>query len=140
MAVRFQLSDKMGDAIILVTAEAETVDEAELQFATAVGYIGRGQVYDAFAKGQTGPAVTTVTNVFPGAQVQETPAHRPPSPQAGSHYPPAEPQMPAAATPTCQHGQKVWKEGEKNGRKWKAWACPAGQNDPTRCAFQWVRD
>ena len=36
---------------------------------------------------------------------------------------------------TCQHGDRVWREGEKNGRAWGGWACPADK--PNQCAMKW---
>jgi hypothetical protein len=36
---------------------------------------------------------------------------------------------------TCQHGDRVWRDGEKNGRAWGGWACPADK--PHQCAMKW---
>lgn len=36
---------------------------------------------------------------------------------------------------TCQHGDRVWRDGEKNGRAWGGWACPADK--PNQCAMKW---
>lgn len=40
------------------------------------------------------------------------------------------------AAPSCQHGPREYKTGEKNGKTWKAWFCtaPKGQS----CPAQWV--
>lgn len=51
--------------------------------------------------------------------------------------PPAPPAAPAAGGgPACQHGGKVWKEGQnKAGRPYKGWFCPANVNG---CAPTWA--
>ena len=36
---------------------------------------------------------------------------------------------------TCAHGDRVWRDGEKNGRAWGGWACPADK--PNQCAMKW---
>ena len=46
---------------------------------------------------------------------------------------------PFVATPigieTCQHGDRVWRDGEKKGRAWGGWACPADK--PNQCPMKW---
>jgi hypothetical protein len=40
--------------------------------------------------------------------------------------------------PICKHGPRVWKEGVKNGKAWKAWMCPAQQGAPDKCSPEWA--
>lgn len=42
-----------------------------------------------------------------------------------------------APTPQCQHGQRVYRTGTKNGKKWEAWFCPLPRNQGA-CAPEWV--
>lgn len=37
---------------------------------------------------------------------------------------------------TCQHGDRVWRDGEKNGRAWGGWACPSKDKEH-QCAMKW---
>lgn len=140
MTTTIQVSDKLGELIILVKSEHEVPEEAYADFASTLALIGNQAAEStlqridlALTKPATAaPAPTlaqaqaTVQRTFPEAQVQ---------PGA-----PAGPPMPSAATPACQHGQKVWKEGVSAKGPWKAWACPAASSDPTRCKFQFIRD
>jgi hypothetical protein len=59
------------------------------------------------------------------------------------------PQLPAAAqpstgpgpAPSCPHGQREFISGTsaKTGKLWKAWACPADRDDPSKCDKEWIR-
>lgn len=42
-----------------------------------------------------------------------------------------------APAPQCQHGQRVYRSGTKNGKKWEAWFCPLPRNQGA-CAPEWV--
>lgn len=127
MTIKLQISDKRGDAILLAAVEGDDPVVVEQDFAEAVALAGLAASYESFAQPAanfarpttTGQAVQNVTQAFPQAQVVQAPA--------------------AAGAPACQHGQKVYKSGEKNGRAWEAWACPARSSDPTRCGFEWIR-
>ena len=41
-----------------------------------------------------------------------------------------------AGIETCVHGDRVWREGEKNGRAWGGWACPV-QDKNAQCQMKW---
>lgn len=47
-------------------------------------------------------------------------------------YPPPE------NTPTCVHGDRVYKSGSKDGKPWAGWFCPQGKD--SGCAVGWVKD
>jgi hypothetical protein len=144
MTVRIQISDKRGDAILLVTVEGDTVEQVEADFAAAAGLAGLGAAYEGFG-------IPNPVAAVPAAAIVTRPAQQDPWGQ-----PPVQPMVPAAATqqypqaapagapgpaPQCQHGQKLWRTGTSasNGREWKAWFCPAPGNDPTQCKKEWVR-
>ena len=146
MSIKFQISDKRGDAILVVVSEADTVEQAESAFAAAVGLAGLGGAYESF--GTPNPVAA-----LPAAAMVTRPAQEPwgnPPVQPMQQYQQA-PQLPAAAAPApagapgpapvCQHGSKLYREGTSasNGRAWKAWFCPAPGNDPTQCAKEWLR-
>ena len=37
---------------------------------------------------------------------------------------------------SCQHGDRVWRDGEKNGRAWGGWACPS-KDKANQCTMKW---
>jgi hypothetical protein len=125
MTIKYQLSDKRGDAILLASAEGDDPAVVEQDFAEAVALAGLANSYEAFARPPAAPPQYAAPASIGQAVVNAQPL--------------AQPQVPAAAAPTCQHGQKQYKSGDKNGRKWEAWACPARSSDPTRCGFEWIR-
>jgi hypothetical protein len=145
VTTKFQISDKRGDAILLVSVEVpDGTDPAllgvfEEQFAAAVGLVGLGASYEAFgvAAPATVPQATQVT--------RPAPAYHEPSDPPGWGQPPVPPmqqpqsQPPAAARPSCQHGPKEYRHGTTNGRDWAFWGCVARQGDPTKCEKEWVR-
>lgn len=146
MSVTYQISDKRGDAILVVKAEFPTAEQAEAEFAKATGLAGLGTAYEGF--GTPNPVAA-----MPAAAMATRPQEQwgnPPVAPMQQQYQQA-PQMPAAAAPApagapgpapvCQHGQKLYREGvsQANGRAWKAWFCPAPGNDPTQCAKEWLR-
>jgi hypothetical protein len=130
MTVRFQISDKRGDAILLATAEGDDPIAVEQDFAEAVAVAGLAASYEAFS--QPAPAYQQPASLGQARANVVQAFNNPPTPP-----------LPAAADggapPSCQHGTKVYKSGEKNGRQWEAWACPGRSSDPTRCGFEWIR-
>jgi hypothetical protein len=142
MSVTYQISDKRGDAILVVKVEADTVEQAEADFAAATGLAGLGTAYESFG-------IPNPVAAVPAAAIATRPAYTPPA--EPWDQPRQAPQLPAAAAPqaggapgaapVCQHGTKLYREGTSasNGRPWKAWFCPAPGNDPTQCAKQWLR-
>lgn len=38
----------------------------------------------------------------------------------------------------CAHGWMVYKTGEKNGKSWAAYMCPAPKGDPNQCKPVWA--
>lgn len=126
MTIRLQISDKRGDAILLATADGDDPVTVEQEFAEAVALTGLAASYEAFSRPAAQPANYSQPATL-GQAVQNA-------------APLTAPQAPAAAgAPVCQHGTKVYKTGEKNGRAWAAWACPARSSDPSRCGFEWIR-
>jgi len=136
MTVRYQISDKRDQAILVIDVTEDTVEQAEATFAAAVGLAGLGTAYESFS-------IPNPVAALPAAAMLT----RPQAPAQGDPWgQPPVPPMPAAAAapgaaPTCQHGTKLYKEGTSasNGRPWKAWFCPAAGTDPTQCAKQWLR-
>jgi hypothetical protein len=142
VTVRYQISDKRDQAILVIDVTEDTVEAAEATFAAAVGLAGLGTAYESFG---TPAPVATIPSITQLTRPQEQWGNPPVQPYGQA------PQMPAAAAPqgggapgaapVCQHGAKLWREGTSasNGRPWKAWFCPAPGNDPTQCAKEWVR-
>lgn len=156
MSLTLQLSDKRGDAILLAKVELDdlsdqAIQQAEAQLAAAAGLVGLGESYERFgaAAPATVPAVTQL--IRPVGQPAQQPAavHADPTwgqppvpPFQPAQAPQAAPQVPGAAAPFCHHGQRVFISGTSNKppyREWKAWACPADRNDPTKCEKEWIR-
>lgn len=135
MSVRYQLSDKRDQAILVIDVTEDTVEEAEATFAAAVGLAGLGASYESFS-------IPNPVAAVPAAAILTRPVEPwgnppvPPMPQAAAQGGGA-----PGAAPTCQHGTKLYKEGvsASNGRAWKAWFCAAPGNDPTQCPKQWLR-
>lgn len=44
-----------------------------------------------------------------------------------------------SADKQCRHGAMVFKSGTNAKGAWKAWMCPAGQKDPSRCEPVWIK-
>lgn len=147
MTTTYQVSDKIGDAIFVIKTEADDPGQAFGDFSVALSLIGNQQAEAVLARlegvlsreagaapAPLAPAVATVAAAFPNAQplANYVPAATPPLPAAAAGAAPGGP-------PTCQHGTKQYKSGEKNGRSWQAWACPASSSDTTRCGFEWIR-
>lgn len=132
MTIKYQLSDKRMDAILLVTAEHEDADVAYNLFRAGVEDLSLTAALAAFGQpGPTAAAVHAVTQAFPTAAIQ--PVHPPQLPAAAGGAAPG-------GAPSCQHGVKQMKTGQNDRGEWRAWACPARSSDPTRCKFQFIRD
>lgn len=152
MTTTYQLSDKAGDAIILVKVEAPDGVSPETAFgvfAEALQHAGLDGALDRYNQRQLAGAVAVAA---PLTQAEPEPWGNPPvpafqpAPNQGyvQQAPPQQPQLPAAAQPSapfCTHGQRVFISGisQKTGREWKAWACPADRNDPSKCDKEWIR-
>jgi hypothetical protein len=157
--VSYQLSDKRGDAILVVKADgpAEHADLIYSAFGAAAQSAGLDAALQAF--GDLPGAVSTATAILGGQPVPQLPqqgtsaqtyAAAPASwgqPPVPPFQPPAQqyqqPPMPAAAAPAaapqCQHGTKVHRSGSNDRGTWNAWACPAPKGDPTQCKFEFIR-
>jgi hypothetical protein len=142
MTVSYQISDKRGDAILVVRVEEATVEQAESAFAAAVGLAGLGNAYESFG-------IPNPVAAVPAAAVATRPAQDPwgQPPVQPMQYAPQVPQaavqQPAGPTPPdpCQHGAWLYREGvaQATGRPWKAWFCAASSSDPTQCQKKWIR-
>lgn len=71
-----------------------------------------------------------------GATPLEHPGANQPPPRAAA--PTVNP--PGLSAPTCPHGTKTYKTGQKNGNTWKAWMCPAVKGTPGQCPPEWLKD
>ena len=134
----FQISDKRGDAILLVKTEGFDPDATYQAFGAAVQDAGLDGSLNTFGQG----LVQAVTNAQPlvGAQgyVQQ-PQYAPQVPAAAQQY--AQPQQAPAQQgggKSCQHGPKTYKSGNTNGRDWAFWGCNARSNDPSKCEKEWA--
>lgn len=149
MTVTYQLSDRRGEAILLVKAEGpgEQSDQVYAGFAAAAQSAGLDASLEAF--GNLPGAVSVATAILGGQPVPQLPQLQPwGQPPVPAYQPPAQPYqqppMPAAAqqvqaAPQCQHGTKVHRTGSNDRGTWNAWACPAPKGDPTQCKFEFIR-
>jgi hypothetical protein len=151
VTVTFQISDKRGDAILLVKAEGpgEQSDQVYAGFAAAVQSAGLDGSLDAFGPQGLDPlaaARQTVANA--GLLAQQQPAQppwgQPPVPafQPQPAYQP--PQMPAAAQggdgKFCIHGAMTFRSGTgKTGKPYSAYFCPSPKGTPNQCDPEFVR-
>lgn len=154
MTVKYQISDKRGDAILLVSTEgpAEHADLVHGAFAAAVQKAGLDSAYQSFD--ELPGAIKTVTAVFPGAQV--TAAAGPPDPWGTPPVPPFQPEappappVPAAAAPQrgggqvkngfCNHGAATPRASKEGAPKqWRGYFCPAPKGAPDQCEPEFVR-
>ena len=72
----------------------------------------------------------------PAAPVTAPAPAQPAPPSSGWNQPAPAPQQ---AAPACPHGVRVFKSGNKNGRTWQAWMCPAPKGTPGQCQPEWVK-
>ncbi len=125
-----------------VTLGADTPEELAVLVDRA-GQAGLGAAVANAAKGFQGTyAVAGATG--PVQQVGYEASPTPPVPTAAP--PVAQPAAPAApvqsappANPgmSCEHGPRVMRQGNKNGRNWTAYFCPLPQDTPGACAPIW---
>ena len=138
MTTTLQISDKRGDAILLVKVEAPSdapIEAVESAFAAAAGLAGLGTAYESFglAPAATIPAITQLTR--PAQEPWGNPPVQPMVPAAVQQQQPA-----TAAGPVCQHGPKTLISSKPGAPKpWQFWGCNARQDDPTKCEKEWVR-
>lgn len=138
MASTYQLSDKRGDAILVVKLEApDNVDASVIytRFVELLSEAGIQAAADAF-DGTTQAAVAAAAPlVAPAAARAAESWGNPPVPAM------AQPQVPAAAGggKACdRHGiPMTYKSGETNGREWAFWGCNGPSND--RCEKVWAK-
>lgn len=71
--------------------------------------------------------VAVVQNTFPGATVVEKPTK-----------PQAQAAPTAGGAPVCRHGAMNLVEGNKGGKKWRAYMCAAGKDAVDKCSPQWL--
>lgn len=153
MPVSFQISDKRGDAILVVKAEgpAEQADQIFAGFAAGAQVAGLDAALDAF--GNLPGAIANVQAVFPTASV--TAAAGPPAPWGNPPVPAYQPPpMPAAAAPAgppargggkvqnghCAHGAGSYRESKPGApRPWTGYFCPAPKGDPNQCEPEFQR-
>jgi hypothetical protein len=114
MTTKFQLSDKRGDAIILVSAEDTDPGVAYQSFRVAAEDAGLNEVVLSF---QNAPAA-------PAAYSAPAPAYAaaPAAPPAG---------VPGA--PRCNHGPRTRRAGTNQRGPWVGWFCPSPKGTPDQC-------
>lgn len=169
MTTTFQVSDRNGDAIFVVKSENPDPAIAYSEFATALAAVGSQEAEATLSRlagvfGKATPTSSSVANplaaaqatamaAFPGAVPQgQDPWGNPPVPPfqpaaapqlpAAAAAPPFQPQQQAGSAPVCQHGPKEYITGTSKNppyREWKAWACRADRNDPSKCEKEWIR-
>lgn len=134
MTTTVQISDKRGDAILLVKVEApDEIDPANV-FARFVQVAAEAGIDTAVSSFDTPVPVQAVAAAAPLTQ---------PAQQSSWGNPPVPPMQPAAAAPTpappvCQHGPKQYKSGVGAKGPWAFWGCTARSDDATKCDKQWV--
>lgn len=159
MTVTFQISDKRGDAILLVKAEGpgDQVDAIHGGFVTAAAAVGLQASVDAFDS--LPGAVATVQAAFPNAMTTirpgptsapvygEAPASwgQPPVPP---FQPPAQPQAPApqrsgqtkVSGGHCIHGPATPRQSKPDAPKqWRGYFCPQPKGAPDQCEPEFIR-
>lgn len=139
MTTRFQISDKRGDAILLVTTEHEDPEAAHHLFALATQQAGLDKAYEAFSAFPAGPVA--IASRALGAT---------PVPQQPAYQPPAAPQIPAAAANAqavqpgkvrggqCVHGAANHRTGTNARGPWQGYFCPEPKGAP-QCDPEFLR-
>jgi len=159
MTTKFQISDKIGEAIFVISSEGADPGQAYGDFAVALSLVGNqqaeavlGRLTDVLSRGAVVSTVAdplaaaraTVQASFPGAVEAggnqwgqpPVPAYQPPMPAAAAAPAPGDPRA------MCQHGPKTLLNGKgKNPphNPWQAWGCNAQKNDPSKCPLDFIR-
>lgn len=126
-----QVSPKLPDGS-LINIRGTAVSEVLEQLGTLAA--NAGDLTDSMRLiAAAGTAVNAGHAASQAAPAAPAPAAWTPPATNGAAAPAAS--QPGAA-PSCQHGPREYKTGEKNGKTWKAWFCtaPKGQS----CSAQWV--
>jgi hypothetical protein len=129
----YQISDKRGDAILVVKVEAPDdapVGNVFARFVELASEAGIQAAIDGFDQPVPAAALAAAAPLTQAA-----------APSWGN--PPVPPMQPAAAAPAggppvCQHGPKQYKTGTGAKGPWAFWGCTARSDDPTKCDKQWV--
>ena len=159
MTTTFQLSDKGGEtgqAILLIKVEAPDQVSPEAAWGVFVQAVAEAGLtdsidnFDALKKAaevaRAGLGATPVQQTAPAPAAAVAWGNPPVPPMQGAPQLPAAAAAPAVgAAPACHHGTKefisgITKSGKNAGKTWKAWACPADRDDPSKCEKEWVRD
>jgi len=146
VTITLKAGDKFDAPWIVVSGDtpAEALDNlrllGELGASAEVANAARG-LQSVYAIGQAMGPVQTVPQENPaaaGGQVVQFPTPTAP-PQAPPQAAPAAPaqQAPPANAMFCPHGQRTFRSGQKNGRKWTAYFCPLPQGHPDQCQAIW---
>lgn len=80
-------------------------------------------------------AVATLAPLSIGSSTV-TPPSQPSSPTAFPSTPPVA-QTPSGS-PTCLHGPRTFRTGNKNGKQWSAWMCNTPKGTPDQCQAVWA--
>jgi hypothetical protein len=115
MTTKFQLSDKRGDAIILVSAEDNDPGVAYQSFRVAAEDAGLDAVVQSF-QGATASVIAA-----PAAAYASAPAAVAAAPLA----------VPGA--PRCNHGPRTRRAGTNQRGPWVGWFCPSPKGTPDQC-------
>jgi hypothetical protein len=122
MTTKFQLSTKLGEDILLVSAEDADPGAAYQNFRVAAEDAGLNGKVEAIVNGANAPAAAVV-NAAQGRTYAP----------AGA---PAPAQQPAAVpgAPRCHHGPKTRRTGTNARGAWVGWFCPSPKGTPDQCA------
>jgi hypothetical protein len=116
MTVKFQLSDKRGDAILLVSAEDSDPGAAYQSFRIAAEDAGLNPVVEAFSQpGVVGQAIAAATAIT--------------APAPAAYAAPAA--VPGA--PVCPHGAMTRRTGTNARGAWVGYFCPSPKGTPDQC-------
>lgn len=136
MTSKIQVSDKLGDLIILVSSEHEDPNIAYADFAGTLALIGNRQAEATLAR-----IDAALSKAQPDPLAQATAVVQRAFPAAAPIVPAAAAPAAAGAAPSCQHGVKSLVTGtsKQSGQPWRAWGCSADRNDPTKCKLEFIR-
>lgn len=125
MTTKFQLSDRRGEAILLVSAEDNDPGVAYQSFRVAAEDAGLDAVVLAFQPGVTGAAIAAATAITQPAPAPYQPAQQ---------YAPAAPAAGIPGAPSCHHGARTRRTGTNARGAWVGYFCPSPKGTPDQCS------
>lgn len=153
MTANVQLSGKTNDGRIFVVG-GDTVDDVLVHLTAVLGDRQAAEdaindVASALAPVSAGGAATSGTasvvalggssTYRAAAPASDGTSFRQAETVVRNDFPDAAPVTENPAAPSCVHGVRVFKTGEKNGKRWGGYLCAAGQGATDKCPPQWVK-